>query len=128
MNTAARLENFAKDVFAPDPNANPCRIFVGEPTMARLGDRFETELVGDVSLKGKTQSVGIYRVLGRMQVQAAHQEEEDSDARLQNGRTDLARNRDDASRTRPVSGTAASAAAERGGPEPGRGPGDRSRL
>ena len=30
-----------------------------------LGDRFATEAVGEVSLKGKEHSVGVYRVIGR---------------------------------------------------------------
>lgn len=125
MNTAARLENFAKDVFAPDPVVNPCRIFVGEPTLTRLGDRFETERVGDANLKGKTQTVGIYRVLGR----ATYTEEENDDARRQTDRAGLTRHHHDAPWTRPIPGSAAGAAApERGLAKPGLGPGDRSDL
>lgn len=65
MNTASRLENFAKELFPPDPLKNPCRIFLGESTLRLLGDGFETEWVGEVSLKGKQHRVGVYRLVGR---------------------------------------------------------------
>ena len=65
MNTAARLENFDKTLFPPDPDEAPCRILIGEPTLGYVGDRFETERVGDVTLKGKEHTVGVYRVIGR---------------------------------------------------------------
>jgi adenylate cyclase len=65
MNTASRLESFDKEYFAPDPETRPCRTIIGEPTLACLGDEFETARVGEVSLKGKEQRVGIYRLIGR---------------------------------------------------------------
>ncbi len=66
MNTASRLESFDKELFPPDPDTHPCRLLVGESTLAYLGDQFETEWVGDLSLKGKEHPVGAYRVLGRI--------------------------------------------------------------
>ena len=66
MNTASRLESFDKELFPPDPDTKPCRILIGESTLEYLGDRFETEWVGNASLKGKEQAVGIFRVLGRV--------------------------------------------------------------
>lgn len=65
MNTASRLESLDKDLFPPDLANNPCRILIGETTLAYLGDQFKTERVGDVSLKGKEHKVGVYRVIGR---------------------------------------------------------------
>jgi adenylate cyclase len=65
INTAARLESFDKELFAPDHDRAPCRILIGETTLAMLGDRFATEAVGEVSLKGKEHIVGVYRVIGR---------------------------------------------------------------
>ncbi len=65
VNTASRLESFDKSLFAPDPDVSPSRILVGETTQRYLGDQFETERVGDFSLKGKEHTVGIYRVIGR---------------------------------------------------------------
>jgi adenylate cyclase len=65
VNTAARLESLDKDLFAPDPNAHPCRILIGDTTLAYLGSQFETEYVANLALKGKQQKVDIYRVIGR---------------------------------------------------------------
>ncbi|MCI0406998.1 MAG: adenylate/guanylate cyclase domain-containing protein [Acidobacteria bacterium] len=70
VNTASRLESFDKELFPPDPEHSPCRILIGETTVCHLGDQFETERVGEVSLKGKEQRVGIYRVLGRAPARA----------------------------------------------------------
>ena len=66
VNTAARLEQFDKDLFAPDPDIHPCRILIGETTLRYLGEQFETDRVGDFALKGKEHKVGIYRVIGRL--------------------------------------------------------------
>jgi adenylate cyclase len=65
INTASRLESFDKELFAPDDEVAPCRILIGQTTRAVLGDRFATEAVGEVSLKGKAQTVGVYRVVRR---------------------------------------------------------------
>jgi adenylate cyclase len=65
MNTASRLESWDKEYFAPDPDTRPCRTIIGEPTLAYLGDEFETARVGYVSLKGKEHRVGMYRLIGR---------------------------------------------------------------
>src|SRR5262249_35909066 len=65
VNTASRLESLDKDLLTPDPDVNPCRILIGEPTWRYLGDRFETDRVGDFDLKGKENRVGVYRVIGR---------------------------------------------------------------
>ena len=67
VNTASRLESYEKELFAPDVNARPGRILIGGPTLARLGRRFETEWVGDVTLKGKENLIRIYRVIGSSQ-------------------------------------------------------------
>jgi adenylate cyclase len=63
VNTASRLESFDKTFFAPDPEHQPARILIGEPTLARVGREFATERVGEVTLKGKEQRVKIYRVI-----------------------------------------------------------------
>ena len=65
VNTAARLESFDKDSFAPDYFSTPCRILVGEPTLRLLGDQFHTELMGEFRLKGKLQPIRIHRVHAR---------------------------------------------------------------
>ena len=68
VNTASRLESLDKELHAPDTDANPCRILIGETTMRYLGGRIETDWVGDFSLKGKQQKIGVYRVIGRSRV------------------------------------------------------------
>lgn len=60
VNTAARLEAYAKQVTA----AGPCRILVGESTWSRVAGAFTAELVGEIELKGKQNRVRVYRVLG----------------------------------------------------------------
>jgi adenylate cyclase len=44
--------------------ASPCRILIGEATLSRLGQRFLTERVGQVSLKGKEEKIHVYRIVG----------------------------------------------------------------
>jgi len=59
--TAKRLENGAG--IDHDFDRAPCRILISEQTLELIGDRFETEPVGRVSLKGKQGAVAAYRVL-----------------------------------------------------------------
>jgi adenylate cyclase len=63
VNTASRLESFDKAAFDADPEA--FRILVGEATQRRLGGRFRTRPIGVHRLKGRGESLEIYRVLGR---------------------------------------------------------------
>jgi adenylate cyclase len=63
VNIASRLESFDKDLFARSL-ASPCRILIGEATLSRLGQRFLTQKVGQVSLKGKEEKIHVYRVVG----------------------------------------------------------------
>jgi adenylate cyclase len=63
VNIASRLESFDKDLFARSLDS-PCRILIGEATLSRLGQRFVTEKVGQVSLKGKEERIHVYRVVG----------------------------------------------------------------
>jgi adenylate cyclase len=67
VNTAARLESFDKELFAPDADTRPSRILIGDPTFDRLDGGIETEHVGEVSLKGKEHRISVYRVIGRRQ-------------------------------------------------------------
>jgi adenylate cyclase len=121
VNTAARLEQFDKELLPPDPETRPCRILIGETTLAHLGDRFETQRVGDVSLKGKEQRVGVYWVVGRRHPAVPVPAQEDDDESRQAGRGDLdfGRRRDD-SRKGGIGGAATrSGATERGIPDAG---------
>ena len=59
VNVASRLESYDKDL----GKDRLCRILVGDSTMHYVKGHFNTEKVGDVSLKGKTEKVAIYRIL-----------------------------------------------------------------
>ena len=63
INTASRLESYDKDL-ARDA---VCRILIGESTLRYVADHFITEKVGEASLKGKSEKVAVYRVLGSKQ-------------------------------------------------------------
>jgi adenylate cyclase len=112
MNTASRLESFDKEYFPPDPDERPCRTIIGEPTLSCLGDEYETAKVGDVSLKGKEQRVGMYRVIGR-RVAAPLTIEENHHEHRPDPRVDFASaGRDAVPAAGQFSGQAAGAAAE----------------
>ena len=53
VNVASRLESFDKELFPLSLDGRPCRILIGEATLCRLSERFDTERVGEVSLKGQ---------------------------------------------------------------------------
>jgi adenylate cyclase len=59
VNIASRLESYDKDV-AKD---SICRILIGDSTLRCIGDRYKTEEIGEVSLKGKNEKIIIHRVL-----------------------------------------------------------------
>jgi len=61
VNVAARLESYDKAVGTD----GACRILIGEPTLRHLDDRFVTEGIGELSLKGKEARIAVHRVLGR---------------------------------------------------------------
>lgn len=65
VNTAARLESFDKELVLPRLQDSPCRILIGESTCQHIKGMFEVEKVGELSLKGKSEKVGAYCVLGR---------------------------------------------------------------
>jgi adenylate cyclase len=71
MNTAYRLESYDKAFFAPDADARPCRTLIGETTLVHLDDEFETAPVGQLRLKGKEHTVGVFRLIGRRHVTPA---------------------------------------------------------
>jgi adenylate cyclase len=63
INTAARLESFA-DPAAPDGGEGLQRVLIGESTRRLLGDAFVLEDLGVHALKGKSEPIQLYRVLG----------------------------------------------------------------
>jgi len=64
VNTAARLESFDKDLVIARATDSPCRILIGESTLQQVESLFEVEKVGELILKGKTERIGAYCVLG----------------------------------------------------------------
>ncbi len=62
VNTASRLESTRKDEIPPPPGTC-CRILIGGATNDLLGEKFETEYVGEEQLKGKENKVSVYRVV-----------------------------------------------------------------
>ncbi|NQZ67545.1 MAG: adenylate/guanylate cyclase domain-containing protein, partial [Lentisphaeria bacterium] len=61
VNTAARLESYDKTYGVEDGG---CRILIGKATKDYLGDAFVLKDVGMVNLKGKSEGVAIYQVMG----------------------------------------------------------------
>lgn len=76
VNTAARLESFDKDLVIAHVSDSPCRILIGESTLRQVESRFEVEKVGELSLKGKSERVGAYCVIGRINELSPVQESE----------------------------------------------------
>jgi class 3 adenylate cyclase len=64
VNTAARLESYDKELVLPELEGRPCRILIGESTFRYVEGRFVVKKVGELSLKGKAQTIGAYCVLG----------------------------------------------------------------
>jgi adenylate cyclase len=64
VNTAARLESFAKDDFSSQKERGDWRILIGESTMQYLDGKYRTEDLGSHALKGKHETTRIYRVTG----------------------------------------------------------------
>lgn len=70
VNVAARLEAVDKESFEAEPDPLACRILVSDATRSHLGDRFVLQDIGDHPLKGKGESVRIYRVIAECAVDA----------------------------------------------------------
>ncbi len=64
VNTAARLESLDRDIVQETPGRRLCRILIDESTKRYLGDRFILDRIGEVSVKGKEQTLMVYRVIG----------------------------------------------------------------
>jgi hypothetical protein len=64
VNTAARLESLDRDIVQETPGRRLCRILINESTKGYLGDRFLLDRIGEVCVKGKEQTLMVYRVIG----------------------------------------------------------------
>jgi adenylate cyclase len=69
VNTAARLESFDSEGFGFDTGTS--RILIGEETLRRVGAAFQTVDLGVHALKGKTEKIRIFRVIGPAEGAAA---------------------------------------------------------
>lgn len=63
VNTAARLESLDRDIVQETPGRRLCRILIDESTKRYLGTRFVLDRIGEVSVKGKEQTLMVYRVI-----------------------------------------------------------------
>lgn len=66
VNIASRLERFSKDLVGYDFTSSPCRILIGDSTLQYLGCQFNTEKVGEVSLRGKVEKITVHCLIGRV--------------------------------------------------------------
>jgi adenylate cyclase len=64
VNTAARLESFAKAEFSAEEEFSSWRVLIGDGTMDLLDGGFTTQDIGSHALKGKHEEIRIFRVLG----------------------------------------------------------------
>jgi adenylate cyclase len=67
VNTAARLESLDRDTVQETPGRRLCRILIDEGTKHYLGNRFVLDPIGEVSVKGKEQTLMVYRVVDHAQ-------------------------------------------------------------
>ena len=69
VNTAARLEAYGKEI--PERLVDPyCQIMVAASTVAHLDGEFKLEPVGSVQLKGKSQAVEVFALIGANEARA----------------------------------------------------------
>jgi adenylate cyclase len=63
VNTAARLESYGKEI--PERFLDPyCQVMVAASTVEQLGGAFNVEPVGTLQLKGKSQGVEVFALMG----------------------------------------------------------------
>jgi adenylate cyclase len=74
VNTAARLESLDRDIVQETPGRRFCRILIDESTKGYLGNRFVLDRIGEVSVKGKEQTLMVYRVIGHAREETATQQ------------------------------------------------------
>jgi adenylate cyclase len=65
VNTAARLESYAKELPPAGADEGDCRILIAASTARRLDGRYRTEPVGRLVLKGKSEPVAVFRLLAK---------------------------------------------------------------
>lgn len=71
VNIASRLESYKEDPADPGLSVGGCRILISDGTWQLVNERFQTEIVGEILLKGKEKPVKIYSVLAQSTVPEA---------------------------------------------------------
>jgi adenylate cyclase len=80
VNTAARLETYGKEI--PERLVDPyCQIMVAASTVAQLDGEFWLEPVGTLQLKGKSQGVEVFALMGTNEARAQSRPAPSLDAR-----------------------------------------------
>jgi adenylate cyclase len=74
VNSAARLESLDRGIVQETPGRRLCRILIDESTKRYLGDHFVLDRIGEVSVKGKEQSLMVYRVIDHAREDTAPQQ------------------------------------------------------
>ena len=64
VNTASRLESYDKTVVPPTLE-HPCRVLIGHSTHNYVCANYQTEIVGECLVKGKTDLLKIYNVIAK---------------------------------------------------------------
>ncbi len=65
VNIASKLESLDdNDVIEHNYTNNPCRILIGDATLCYLDQQFKTRKVGETALKGKSEKITVYQVVG----------------------------------------------------------------
>jgi adenylate cyclase len=65
VNVSSRLESYQGDNGDPEADRRAYRILIGEETFKHLGGNYNTQEIGEVSLKGKDKKITVYSVAGR---------------------------------------------------------------
>jgi adenylate cyclase len=65
VNIAARLESYGKEPMQNDRDGCICRIMIAESTAQYLDGNIQTEYVGSLPLKGKSERVSVYCVMDK---------------------------------------------------------------
>ena len=63
VNTAARLETYGKQV-PGDSRDEVCKVMLSAHTAQQLDDSYTLQPVGELKLKGKSEQVSVFRLLG----------------------------------------------------------------
>ncbi|MDR4505447.1 MAG: adenylate/guanylate cyclase domain-containing protein [Candidatus Scalindua sp.] len=64
-NIASRLESLNNALLDKKTSETQCRILIGEATRRYLNHQFDTIKVGETALRGRSEKIAVYRIIGR---------------------------------------------------------------